>query len=266
MDQKSLEQTRLEHRGKLSDKWALYVSEYERLFSPYRNRPVNLLEIGVQNGGSLEIWTKYFPNAQKLVGCDIDPKCRLLKYEDTRVAVVIGDANTDAVQAEVLSHAPTLDLVIDDGSHRSDDIVRSFCRYFPALVDGGMFVAEDLHCSYWREFQGGLLYRFSSIEFFKRLVDVVNHEHWGIKKSRQELLKPFLSKYRTAIDEETLQHIHSVEFANSMCVIRKAASQNNRLGGRMISGSEDLVVAGHPALNASQSQPLIQKRWPIRWN
>ncbi len=62
---KSLEQTRLEHNGKVSDKWELYVNEYDRIFSPYRDRPLNLLEIGIQNGGSLEIWPTYFPYAQK---------------------------------------------------------------------------------------------------------------------------------------------------------------------------------------------------------
>ncbi len=260
MEQKSLQQTRQEHTGKLSDKWELYVAEYERLLSPYQDSPINLLEIGIQNGGSLEIWSKYFPHALKFVGCDINPKCSLLRYDDPRIAVVVGDANSDAAQAQILGHAATFDIVIDDGSHRSSDIVRSFCRYFPRLVDGGIFIAEDLHCSYWRDFEGGLLYRYSSVEFFKRLADVVHHEHWGNEKPRADVLKPFFSKYRVAIDDEVLQHIHSVEFANSMCVIRKAAPQKNKLGVRVITGSEEQVVSGHHALDGSKPEVPIQKR------
>jgi hypothetical protein len=53
------------HKGKLSDKWHLYVTEYDRIFSPLRNRPITLLEIGIHNGGSLEIWSNYFTNAKK---------------------------------------------------------------------------------------------------------------------------------------------------------------------------------------------------------
>src|SRR5665213_2592275 len=258
MDQKTLKHLCLEHTGKLSDKWEIYLSEYERIFYEYRGRPVSLLEIGVQNGGSLEIWSKYFPIAQKLVGCDINPKCCLLEYKDSRIAVVIGDANTDTVQAQVLGHAPTFQIVIDDGSHQSGDIVKSFCRYFPCLSDDGVFIAEDLHCSYWREFQGGLFYPHSSMEFFKRLADIVNHEHWGAKRSHADILKRFTSKYEVRISDEILQHIHSLEFINSMCVIRKANPECNRLGARLISGSEDKVVSGLLSRNGSQYQVPAQ--------
>ena len=59
------------HSGKVSDKWSTYLDEYERIFSEYRDKPVRLLEIGVQNGGSLEIWRQYFPNAELILGCVI---------------------------------------------------------------------------------------------------------------------------------------------------------------------------------------------------
>ena len=114
MEQKSLQQTLQEHTGKLSDKWKLYVGEYERLLSPYQDRPVNLLEIGIQNGGSLEIWAKYFPHALKFVGCDINPKCSLLRYDDPRIAVVVGDANSDAAQAQVLGPGSVGTIINDD--------------------------------------------------------------------------------------------------------------------------------------------------------
>ena len=69
---KSLLQLYEEHQGKVSDKWNLYLSEYDRLFSSYRDQPIRLLEIGVQNGGSLDIWPRYFINGEKFVGCDFD--------------------------------------------------------------------------------------------------------------------------------------------------------------------------------------------------
>ena len=133
--------------------------------------PLRLLEIGIQNGGSLEIWPKFFPNAQQIVGCDIRPECARLTYRNPRISVVVGDANSDEAQAAVLAHSAIFDVIIDDGSHASSDIVRSFARYFPHLSDGGIFVVEDLHCSYWKEFDGGLFDPFSSVNFFKRLAD-----------------------------------------------------------------------------------------------
>ena len=211
---KSLSELYSTHQGKVSDKWGIYLPTYDRLFSPYRAQPVRLLEVGVQNGGSLEIWSKYFVQAQKLIGCDINPACSALQYEDPRVAIVVGDANTDAAEHQITSHAQQFDIVIDDGSHRSSDIIKTFVRYFPKVVDGGIFVAEDLHCSYWQEFEGGLHDPYSSMSFFKLLADVVNHEHWGTPQKRVDLTQGIQKRYVVTLNEEILSCIHSVEFVN----------------------------------------------------
>lgn len=262
MNNVTLKQLYAEHSGKVSDKWSIYLVEYERIFAELRDKPVTLLEIGVQNGGSLEIWSKFFINAQKIVGCDINPDCAQLNYADPRISVVVGDANSDTVQSKVLQYAPILDMVIDDGSHRSSDIVKSFSKYFPYLADGGIFVAEDLHCSYWNDFEGGLFDPFSSISFFKRLADIVNHEHWGIAKSRSDILRGFFSKYNFQIDEELLAHIHSIEFINSMCVIRKNAPQSNSLGSRLIAGLDESIVPGGLALQSTTTPVPSQENNP----
>src|SRR5688500_13843298 len=180
MNDRTLKSIYHDHRDKESDKWALYISEYDRLFYELRDREINVLEIGVQNGGSLEIWARYFEKAKKVIGCDIDPNCHSLNFDDTRITVVLGDANIDATENAILSKARDYDLIIDDGSHRSSDVIQSFVRYFPHLSDCGLFVVEDLHCSYWKEFEGGLFAPFSAMTFFKRLVDILNHEHWGV--------------------------------------------------------------------------------------
>ena len=93
MSRKTLHQLYAEHTGNVSDKWSLYLTEYDRLFNDYRDKPIRLLEIGIQNGGSLEIWSKYFSNAVALIGCDINPDCARLSYDDPHIGCVIGDAN-----------------------------------------------------------------------------------------------------------------------------------------------------------------------------
>ncbi len=45
---KSLKQLYQENRGKLSDKWTIYLAEYDRLFLLYRDQPIRLLEVGVK--------------------------------------------------------------------------------------------------------------------------------------------------------------------------------------------------------------------------
>jgi hypothetical protein len=247
-----------DHQGKVSDKWSFYLAEYDRLFAGYRTQPINLLEIGIQNGGSLEIWGKYFPNAACLIGCDINRECERLCYEDPRIKVVIGDVNTDTCEDAILASAKTFDLILDDGSHRSSDIIRSFVRYFRHLKDGGMFVVEDMHCSYWQEFEGGLFDFTSSIAFFKLLADVVNREHWGVPKSAAKLLSAVAKRFSVEFDDEVLSHIHSITFLNSMCVIEKRSPEKNMLGARTIAGEAEAVVQGHHALRDERGSLLDQ--------
>ncbi|WP_303290724.1 glycosyltransferase [Marinobacter sp. SS5-14b] len=259
---KTLREFYQEHQGKVSDKWSLYLDEYDRIFQPYRDRPVRLLEIGIQNGGSLEIWSQYFDQAMSLVGCDINEKCKALKYDDERVSVIVENANTDSAEQAILTESSTFDIIIDDGSHTSEDIVHSFSRYFPHLNEGGVFVAEDLHCSYWQEFGGGLFDPYSSMSFFKHLADLVNFEHWGVEMDRSELLDLFADKYQVRFSEEQLASIHSVEFINSICVVRKRPLVENLLGTRHVVGSDAAVVSGLNESTAPNAVEFSQKSNP----
>ncbi|MDP2966326.1 MAG: class I SAM-dependent methyltransferase [Pelolinea sp.] len=251
---KKLRQIYNEHDGKVSDKWTLYLEEWDLLFAPYRDLQIQLLEIGVQNGGSLEIWGKYFLKAEKIVGCDVDEKCRQLKYDDDRITVVVCDANSDDCENEILRQTPTFDIIIDDGSHKSSDVVRSFARYFPLLNDNGIYVVEDLHTSYWKDYEGGLHDPFSAIAFFKRLADVVNYEHWRNNKSRGSLLTAFEKNLRIEFEELELFKIHSIEFVNSLCIIKKLPYDRNDLGKRIIVGTDDWVTDEGRKLNGTLIQ------------
>lgn len=226
------------HEGKTTDKWLFYLSEYEHAFSDYRDKPISLLEIGIQNGGSLEIWAEYFQSARRLVGCDIDEKCGELVYDDERIHVIVGDANSLKTYEHVKEISRSFDIIIDDGSHRSSDIINSFIRYFPLLKDGGIYVVEDLHCSYWQEYEGGLYDPYSSVSFFKQLIDVANYEHWGVDVEYEDVMSAVLSHYGLHAEVGfPWENLHSIEFVNSMCLIKKSPSANNKLGMRQIVGT-----------------------------
>lgn len=239
MSSPSLKQLYQNHQGKVSDKWTSYIEKYEEFFRPYRDKDVSLLEIGVQNGGSLEIYAKYFQQAKALVGCDIDELCGTLEYEDSCISIVVGDANSEESEQKILDISPTFDIIIDDGSHHSKDIVSSFSRYFKHLKLNGRYIVEDLHCSYWEHFDGGLLKPTSSNSFFKLLSDIVNHEHWGIDERRTDLLVSFSEQYSIDFDEDALAQIHSITFTNSMCVVEKKQQALNELGMRFVAGNQE---------------------------
>lgn len=235
-----------EHSGKLSDKWELYLSIYDRLFRDFRSRNVRILEIGIQNGGSLEIWAEYFPNFEKIVGCDIDEKCSGLNYADGRISVVVGDATDPSTEQKIISLSGQFDIIIDDGSHESGEIIKAFARYFRHLAPGGLFVVEDLHCSYWKDnFNGGLNAPFSSISFFKRLADVTNFEHWGAKAAASDALQYFSDTYNLRLDDADILSVESVLFQNSICAVSKSLKAQALLGKRVVVG-EDAVVSSDP--------------------
>ncbi|MDQ6685395.1 MAG: class I SAM-dependent methyltransferase [Pseudomonadota bacterium] len=222
--------------GKVSDKWAAYFPVYERALGSRRQQEVALLEIGVQNGGSLEVWAAYFEHARVVVGCDIDPRCSSLSYDDSRIHVVVGDATTQSTEQRILSLAPAFDLIIDDGSHVSDDVLRAFLIYFEHVKPGGLYIVEDTHTLFWEAYGGGVLKRNSAHDFFKLLADLVNLEHWSKELSVGTLFAPFIlpSAFPKFLEEGWIE---SVEFSNSMIVVRKSdACGGSRLGARLVCG------------------------------
>jgi len=233
------------HQGKVSDKWSSYLNQYDSQLARYRDKKINILEIGIQNGGSLEIWSNFFPNAVHIIGCDIDEKCHALNFENERISVVVGDAVDDKVVQHISEKYGAFDIIIDDGSHHSRDIVNAFKCYFTLLRDGGIFVAEDLHCSYWRGYGGGLRSRGSAMEFFKKLIDIANYAHWEIKIDLRRYLGLDPEEHPRLTNDQ-LSAVDSVFFRDSICSVTKLEKPaREKLGVRLISG-QTAIVTGSP--------------------
>lgn len=233
--------------GKVSDKWEKYISVYENIFSPIRNTRLSMLEIGIQNGGSLETWSKYFHNATRIIGCDINPKCADLIYENKSVSVIIGDATKKGTYESIKNIFQQFDIIIDDGSHVSKDIIEAFLIYFPTLNPGGIYCIEDTHTLYWGDFGGGLDNADNAKEFFKDLTDVINHEHWRTDKTIEQFLTSRIGERN--VDFIAEGWVESVEFHNSMIIIRKASQpSHHKLGARLISGTISQVDQGSEQL------------------
>jgi hypothetical protein len=247
------------HEGKLSDKWESYLPIYERILTPHRGGQATLLEIGIQNGGSLELYAKFLGNYSVIVGCDINEKCRNLSYNGN-THVVVGDCKDDDIQSAITKICPIYDIIIDDGSHTSSDIITAFLKYFPMLRDGGVFILEDLHCSYWKAFEGGLFYGQSSMAFLKMLADTINAEHWGVGKKAEDLIAQEFSDYKALVPNSEIGKVFSVQFFNSVCAVTKAPTgETANLGKRIIAGREAIASQHHLAMK-NGGTPVIDER------
>jgi demethylmacrocin O-methyltransferase len=151
----------------------MYTPFYQRHLRHRRREPLRILEIGIggyqlgTGGSSLRMWRTYFPRA-RVYGIDIEPR----DLREPRIETFCGDqADPDFLRAVVSRMGPP-DLVVDDGSHVSGHIVKSFEILFPMVAAGGLYVIEDTHCSYERAFGGGPPGTpGTSMELVKRLVD-----------------------------------------------------------------------------------------------
>lgn len=221
------------HGGYAIDKWAQYLPVYDALLGPLiaRGEPVDVLEIGVQNGGMLQLLHALLPADSTLTGIDIAPACRDIAF-DAAVRVVIGDAaDPDVIAAAAAGRR--FDLVIDDGSHRSADVIAAFAMLIRLLKPGGTYVVEDTHCSYWPDYGGGFRAAGSAIEHFKRIVDALHADH---------LPRSSVTPAELA-DIETLHRlVDQVSFVDSMIVLRRAGEAAAKPHPRVFSGSQPTVA------------------------
>lgn len=141
-----------------------YYSIYDKEFGSHIYKELKLLEIGVQDGGSLKMWSKYFPNAT-IVGVDIDPHCK--QHETDKIKVIIGDQADENFCRQFTD----FDIVIDDGGHTTNQQQVSFNTIFPLMKSGGIYVIEDLHTSYWPQFQDS---QIPTTKFIAELIDTLN--------------------------------------------------------------------------------------------
>ena len=139
---------------------------YHRHLSRYRGTDVAALEFGVLHGGSLQMWRDYFGPGSQITGVDIDPRCAVAAGDG--ITVVTGDQEDPAFLATLTG---PFDVIIDDGGHSMGQQLTTFKRMWPALADGGTFITEDTHTSYWPACGGGYLRRGTFAEHAKDMID-----------------------------------------------------------------------------------------------
>lgn len=114
---------------------------YENEFLKYKNKKINLLEIGISRGGSIKLWSEYFTKANNIIGIDINPQEIESQYKNIEgTQYIFGDAYT----AEMADKIPKLDIFLDDGPHSKESQINSIKYYLPKVKSGGVFIIEDV--------------------------------------------------------------------------------------------------------------------------
>jgi hypothetical protein len=204
-DANPLERWFADHAGRQITRWPHYFEIYHRHLARYRGKRPIVLEIGVAQGGSIDMWHAYFGEGCRLYGVDIDPRCATLASANT--TILIGDQADRNFLARLRSELPRVDILIDDGGHRMEQQIAVFEELYSHVADDGVYLCEDLHTSYWRKFGGGFREPASYIEYSKSFVDRINA--WFSEETA-----------RLDVDDFT-RSTHSLHYYNSVLVIEK---------------------------------------------
>ena len=126
------------HTGRQIDKWSHYLEIYQKHFAKYVGTPVRMLEIGIDHGGSLQMWKEYFGPQATIIGVDINPACA--EYRESQIEVHI----FDQIDPRIAQLGP-FDIVLDDGSHELQHQMASYDNLWPRCQ--GVYLIEDIHGS-----------------------------------------------------------------------------------------------------------------------
>lgn len=195
-----------ERKHKTITKWLHYFEAYEYYFSKFRNRDVAILEIGVFKGGSLQMWRDYFQGINSNVevyGIDINPDCKML--EEDNITIFIGSQEDRNFLKKIKEKIEKVDIIIDDGGHTMQQQIIAFEELFDLLNDGGIYLCEDTHTSYMKNF-GGKYKGDTFVEYSKNLIDQLHAQYSETK----DLVK---NKYS--------EEIRSITYYDSMIFITK---------------------------------------------
>jgi len=129
--------------GKGMWKWDNALDAYQRHLGPLSGQKLALAEVGVQSGGSIEMWKAVLGPNMHYYGIDINSACT--QFADANATITIGN-QTDMKMWDTFysTVAPKLDVLIDDGGHSPEQMGMTFWRAFEHINPGGFIVTEDI--------------------------------------------------------------------------------------------------------------------------
>lgn len=126
------------HSGRQIDKWLHYFPIYERHFARFRGQSPRVLELGVDHGGSLQLWKRYFGKGAEIIGVDLEIAAM---FEEDQIKTHCMDQTS-----KLIAELGPFDIVIDDGSHQAEHQMISFDNLWPRCQ--GVYLIEDCHRIY----------------------------------------------------------------------------------------------------------------------
>ena len=131
-----------------------YLPLYQELFGSKKEDVLNILEIGIQFGGSIQLWSEYFTNST-IYGLDICDKRNIMDKLHNKPNIVLY-TNINAYDEEFFNNTflkinKKFDVLIDDGPHTLESMFQFIKLYSQILTTDGILIIEDVQTWEWIE-------------------------------------------------------------------------------------------------------------------
>ena len=135
-------------KGTIRDEAHGFTEFYEPYWKTFKEKQsINVLEIGVQSGGSLLMLDEYFEGRCQVYGIDINLSQN--KANKPNIHTYTCDQGNKTSLESFLKEIGDIkfDIIIDDGSHQFAHQMRSLHTLRNSLTKDGIYCLEDLHTS-----------------------------------------------------------------------------------------------------------------------
>lgn len=185
----------LEHAGLMSRHYEVVLHAFDREIP---HRAIRLLDVGIENGGSLEIWQEILPDGSEVLGIDENPACSGLG-----LPVMIGDV-TDAGWVREALKGRWFDVVID-----STGTMTPFL--WPYLVKGGRMLFEDYAPKQMSDLVSAVAQGQQSWLPTEEILKVSVYPHVAVVEKSNPRVVPYVEamagNFAEVVDEDTLRNL-----------------------------------------------------------
>jgi cephalosporin hydroxylase len=131
-----------------------YLETYQEILIKKKETARNILEIGINKGGSIKLWSDFFTNAT-IYGLDINDTSEVIDSIKNKKNIKLFnhyDAyNFETFYYNFLKKDIKFDLILDDGPHDLNSM-RTFIKlYSQVLASDGILIIEDVQSMDWIE-------------------------------------------------------------------------------------------------------------------
>ena len=119
-----------------------YAKIYEKYFHKYKEKKLNIIELGSFYGNASAALFFFFKNSQ-IYSADINPDMYI--YNSKRLENFFADTSSrSSIEENIIKKNIEFDIIIEDASHMLKDQIISLFILFKILKSGGFFIIEEI--------------------------------------------------------------------------------------------------------------------------